>query len=240
MPKTTTDLNVKHFSRYGEFLTSFELSKHGWNVYSPIYDEYVDIIAHKVTCTKCDSNWELTPELVCQKCHMVVSTTQKNKIRAIKICAKCGHKNQGNVGLCGKCKNKELINRPTCPNEKCDGEIKLARFKCKCGSITYVSKFRTVQVKSSRLEFKNNKPVSYAVDMKPRDLITDKSHFYIWVCIDEKDVAHFLVMTVNDFIRIMGKSMQGISFLKDQDRQHFPYKDFGKWKECLNKFEKLD
>ncbi len=27
--KTTTDLSAKHFSRYGEFLVSFELSKHG-------------------------------------------------------------------------------------------------------------------------------------------------------------------------------------------------------------------
>ena len=38
--KTTTDLNTKHFSRYGEFLVSFELSKHGWNVYNPMYDEF--------------------------------------------------------------------------------------------------------------------------------------------------------------------------------------------------------
>lgn len=50
--KSTTDLNVKHFSRYGEFLVSFELSKHGWNVYSPMYDEYIDIIAHKYAFEK--------------------------------------------------------------------------------------------------------------------------------------------------------------------------------------------
>lgn len=54
--KKTSDLNVKHFSRYGEFLVSFELSKYGWNVYSPMYDEYIDIIAHKYSCSKCGKN----------------------------------------------------------------------------------------------------------------------------------------------------------------------------------------
>lgn len=42
--KSTTNLSAKHFSRYGEFLVSFELSKHGWNVYDPVYDEYIDLI----------------------------------------------------------------------------------------------------------------------------------------------------------------------------------------------------
>ena len=46
--KTTTDLSAKHFSRYGEFLASFELSKHGWDTYTPLYDEYVDLIIHKI------------------------------------------------------------------------------------------------------------------------------------------------------------------------------------------------
>jgi len=30
--KDVSELSEKHFSRYGEFLVSFELSKHGWNV----------------------------------------------------------------------------------------------------------------------------------------------------------------------------------------------------------------
>ena len=45
--KAATDLNTKHFSRYGEFLVSFELSKYGWNVYDPVYDEYIDLIINK-------------------------------------------------------------------------------------------------------------------------------------------------------------------------------------------------
>lgn len=51
--KTTTDLSTKHFSRYGEFLASFELSKHGWNMYNPVYDEYIDLLVHKHVC----KNW---------------------------------------------------------------------------------------------------------------------------------------------------------------------------------------
>ena len=62
--KTTTDLSPKHFSRYGEFLVSFELSKHGWNVYNPVYDEYIDLIIHKHICKDCSKNWNLTPALV--------------------------------------------------------------------------------------------------------------------------------------------------------------------------------
>lgn len=73
--KSTTDLSAKHFSRYGEFLTSFELSKHGWNVYNPVYDEYIDFIIHKHICKKCGSKWNLTPALVCNKCGKDFSKT---------------------------------------------------------------------------------------------------------------------------------------------------------------------
>ena len=88
-PKTTTDLNVKHFSRYGEFLVSFELSKHGWNVYNPMYDEYIDLLIHKYTCAKCGKNWNVTPSLKCSECDKDFSKTQKSRIIAKKICNKC-------------------------------------------------------------------------------------------------------------------------------------------------------
>ena len=39
--RTTVDLSAKHFSRYGEFLVSFELSKFGWNVYNPVYKVFL-------------------------------------------------------------------------------------------------------------------------------------------------------------------------------------------------------
>ena len=48
--RSAQNLTTKHFSRFGEFLVSFELSKHGWNVYNPVYDEYIDLIIHKHVC----------------------------------------------------------------------------------------------------------------------------------------------------------------------------------------------
>ncbi|MCK4351889.1 hypothetical protein KAW65_00595 [candidate division WOR-3 bacterium] len=237
--KTTTDLSTKHFSRYGEFLVSFELSKHGWNVYNPVYDEYIDLIIHKHVCKDCGRNWNLTPALVCKKCGKDFPKTQKNKIIAKKICNDCKHEMIGNKTKCEKCGSKNLINRPTC--DKCGGEVEMIAHSCDCGSKNYTTKFCSIQVKSSRIEYKNEKSKNtYAVDMKPRDLIKDKYHFYIWCLIDSNDKPHFLVMSVNDFKRVMGNSLKGISFFKDQDRQHFSAKDFGKWKEFINKFDKLE
>jgi hypothetical protein len=76
--------------------------------------------------------------------------------------------------------------------------------------------------------------------MKPKDLIRDGNHFYVWCLIGADDKPHFLVMSVQDFIDTMGDSLKGISFFKDQDRQHFSAKDFGKWDKFLNRFDKLE
>lgn len=239
--KLANELNVKHFSRYGEFLTSFELSKHGWNVYSPVYDEYIDFIIHKHVCKQCHSKWNLTPALVCKKCGKDFSKTQKNRIIPVKICTKCKLEMKGNKVKCDKCKNKGLNNRPTC--DKCKGEVEMIEHSCNCGSKNYHTKFRTVQVKSSRIETDKNSGKSkntYAVDMKPKDLLDDKYHFFVWCLLDEKDNPHFLVMSVEDFKKTMGKSIKGISFFKDQDRQHFSAKNFGKWNKFHNNFTILE
>lgn len=240
--KTTTDLNVKHFSRYGEFLVSFELSRRGWNVYSPMYDEYIDLIVHKYVCKKCGSNWRITPSLICEKCKKEFSTVTRKKIIARKICNRCKTEYTGNISKCKKCGTSghdNFINRPTCP--KCKGEVKLIYHSCSCGSNDYETKIRTIQVKSSRIEYKDGKSKNtYATDMKPRDMIKCKNHFFIWCCIDDNGKSNFLIMSVNDFIKTMGNSMKGISFLKDDDRQHFSSKDFGKWSKFLNKFENLE
>jgi len=237
--KTTTDLNPKHFSRYGEFLVSFELSKHGWNVYEPVYDEYIDFIVHKHVCRDCGKNWNLTPALVCKNCGKDFSKTQKNKIIPMKICSECNYEMIGNKTKCEECGSKNIINRPTC--DSCGGEVEMIDHTCACGSKNYETKFRTIQVKSSRIEYKNGKSKNtYAVDMKPKDLIKGDYHFFIWCLVDDDDRPHFLVMSVDDFKRVMGNSLKGTSFFKDQDRQHFSAKDFGKWGEFLNKFSKLE
>ena len=237
--KSASDLNPKHFSRYGEFLISFELLKYGWNVYEPVYDEYIDFVIHKHVCKKCGNRWNLTPKLVCKQCGKDFSKTQKNKIIARKICADCGHVMVGNKTKCDKCGSKNLINRPTC--DVCDGEVEMIDHTCECGSKDYITKFRTIQVKSSRIEYKDGKTKNtFAVDMKPRDLIKDNYHFYIWCLVGADDKPHFLVMSVADFERVMGNSLKGTSFFKDQDRQHFGARDFGKWREFYNHFDKLE
>lgn len=241
--KTTTDLNVKHFSRYGEFLVSFELSKYGWNVYSPMYDEYIDIIAHKYACKKCGKNWAITPALRCSECNKDFSKTQKNKVIAKKICNKCKKEYVGNVSKCKNCGNsghENFTNKPTC--DKCGGEVKIENYECECGSKEYITKFRSIQVKSSRVEKKKDgtSKNTYAIDHKPRDMITCENHFFIWCLIDDNDKPNFLVMNVQDFIETMGNSMKGISYLKDQDRQHFSSINYGRWAKFQNKFDKLE
>ncbi|MBA7509702.1 hypothetical protein ES705_01666 [subsurface metagenome] len=235
-----SELSEKHFSRYGEFLVSFELSKYGWNIYNPVYDEYIDFIIHKFICKDCGKLWNQTPALVCKNCGKDFSKSLKKDIIAKKICRDCGHEMIGNKILCSNCKSRELLNKPTC--DDCDGEIEMIKYTCECGSSNYETKFRTIQVKSSRIEIdkktgKNKN--TYAVDMKPRDLIKGK-HYFIWCLIDTKDMPHFLVMSVKDFEETMGNSLKGISFFKDQDRQHFSASNFGKWGKFLDKFEKLD
>ena len=118
---------------------------------------------------------------------------------------------------------------------------KIVNFVCSCGTKKYNTKFKTIQVKSSRVEYKNGKSKNtYAVDHKPRDMIDCKNHFFIWCLIDDNDKPNFLVMAVKDFIDTMGNSMKGISFLKDQDRQHFSSKTFGKWAKFKDTFNKLE
>lgn len=114
---------------------------------------------------------------------------------------------------------------------------------CECGSTDFDTKFRTIQVKSSRIEYDSQTGISkntYAVDMKPKDLIEDGLHFFIWCLVDDDDRPSFLVMSVKEFMEVMQESLNGISFFKDQDRQHFSSKDFGKWEQFLNSFDKLE
>ena len=197
------------------------------------------MIIHKHVCEDCGKNWNLTPALACKKCGKDFSKTQKNKIIAKKLCSKCQKVMIGNKTKCAKCQSEALINQPSC--DKCNGEIEMIDHSCNCGSKKYITKFRTIQVKSSRIEYKDGKSKNtYAVDMKPKDLIKDKYHFYIWCLTNNADKASFLVLAVNDFVKTMGDSLKGISFFKDQDRQHFSSKDFGKWKNFLNRFDKLE
>ena len=241
--KKTRDLNEKHFSRYGEFLVSFELSKFGWDVYHPLYDEYIDILGHKYACAKCGKNWKITPALKCKSCGKDFSKSEKKNIKVIKVCCRCGQKHYGQQNFCDRCSATgavNFLNKPGC--DVCGDEVEILSYSCaNCGSPDYIEKFCTIQVKSSRIEYKKEKSKgTFAVDHKPRDLIESNHHFFIWCLIDDNDKASFLVMSVKEFKITMRSSINSVAFLKDQDRQHFSSKDFGKWKEYLNKFDKLD
>ncbi len=236
--KSTTDLSAKHFSRYGEFLASFELSKYGWNVYNPVYDEYIDLLIHKVVCKNCGAIYNTNPKLICNNCGASISSSDRKNIKANGKCLDCGNFfNKGNKKYCPKCKSENVANFPTCPICK-KGMIEIEPSDCEeCGSNEYIEKFRTVQVKASRLETDKN---SYAVDLKPRDLEQGRNHHYIWVCIDENDLPHFLVVPIKEFEKNAQNMINSTSFLKDQGREHFHAKTFGKWESYLNSFELLE
>jgi len=236
--KTTTDLNAKHFSRYGEFLASFELSKHGWDTYTPIYDEYIDIMIHKIICKKCGQAWNTNPKLICNHCKKEITSSNKSKIIAYGKCLKCGHNfHKKNQRKCPKCKSNVLESIPNCPFCK-TGTVTIEDTDCKkCGHREHIEKFRTIQVKASRIETRGN---SYAVDLKSRDLMQGNNHFYIWVCIDEDERPQFIVIPIRKFEEEAKSFISSTSFLKDQGREHFSAKSFGKWKKFLNKFEVLE
>lgn len=235
--KNTTDLSVKHFSRYGEFLASFELSKYGWDIYTPVYDEYVDLMIHKIVCKSCKKTWNTNPKKVCNHCKKEITSSNKKNIKANGKCLDCGHfflkQNKKN---CVKCNSENIENMPTCPH--CNkGIIKIEESVCECGSKEHTEKFKTIQVKASRLE-KNG--LSYAVDLRPKDLTQGINHFYVWVCLDNEEKPHFLVISIKDFEKNAENFLKSTSFLKEEGREHFNAKNFGKWNKFLNKFDLLE
>lgn len=236
--KRTADLSEKHFSRYGEFLASFELSKYGWDNYTPVYDEYTDLLIHKVVCKDCKKPWNTNPKLRCDNCKREITSSNKKDIVANGKCNNCKKIFlKKSLSKCPHCKSQDVDSIPTCPFCK-KGRVKIDENACPhCGSKNHSEKFRTVQVKASRIEARGN---SYAVDLRPRDLAQGDFHCYIWVCIDEEDKAHFLVIPLKDFGKESKNFLNSTSFVKDQGREHFNAKTFGKWSKYLNKFNLLE
>lgn len=238
--KTTKkqSLSVKHFSRYGEFLASFELSKFQWDTFTPVYDEYIDLYIHKVVCKKCNSKWDTSPSLICNKCKKEVSSSNKKNIKALGICSKCKHEfSTTRLRKCPKCKSSDYNNKAGCPFGRCKGKIEIRTHSCKCGSQKFESKVRTVQVKSSNLE---NNGRSYAVDLRPKDLTQGEHHFYVWVCVDPNGKNNFIVISIKEFEKISKSFINSTSFLKDEGREHFSSTTFGKFAPYLNAFDKLE
>lgn len=125
----------RDFSEYCEYVVAFKLQELGWQIYQPLSDRYIDIVAFK-----------------------------------------------------------ELNGKPV---------------------------FRTIQVKGSRIE-KEGKQSSYGLTHKPKDLMHDPAHFFIWLFYNENEHEQFVVLSVSDFIELMGENFfKSMSWRKGNCRMHF-------------------
>ncbi len=144
----------RDFSEYCEYIVAFKLQERGWEVYQPLSDRYIDIVA----------------------------------IREIN--------------------GKQII--------------------------------RTIQVKGSRIE-KEGTQLSYGLTHKPKDLMHDSAHFFIWLFYDKDEKENFIIISISDFIRLMGKHFfKSMSWRKGNCRIHFSADiQKTKLKEHLNKWDNL-
>jgi len=144
----------RDFSEYCEYVTAFKLQELGWEVYQPLLDRYIDIVAVK------------------------------------------------------KLTGKEII--------------------------------RTIQVKGSRIE-KEGAQLTYGLTHKPKDLMHDPAHFFIWLFYDKEEKENFIILSVSDFIELMGLDFfKSMSWRKGNCRIHFSADiQNNKLKDYLNKWDNL-
>jgi len=138
----------RDFSEYCEYVVAFKLQELGWEVYQPLSDRYIDIIAIK-------------------------------KVNGRKI-------------------------------------------------------MRTIQVKEGT-------QLSYGLTHKPKDLMHDQAHFFIWLFYDKEEKENFVILSVSNFIELMGKSFfKSMSWRKGNCRIHFSADiQNNKIKNYLNKWDNL-
>lgn len=144
----------RDFSEYCEYVVAFKLQELGWEIYQPLLDRYIDIVAVK------------------------------------------------------KINGKEIM--------------------------------RTMQVKGSRIE-KEGAQLSYGLTHKPKDLMHDPAHFFIWLFYDKEEKENFIILSVSDFIELMRLSFfKSMSWRKGNCRIHFSADiQNNKLKNYLNKWENL-
>lgn len=224
------DFKVGQFGKIGEHMVGYELSKRGWIIFYPPYDERTDIVAMKFRCKKCKENWLnehrvacLNPE--CREFEKPIKSINSGTNYKNKICKKCGHierRTESNAqrSICSKCKGR-LEETALCP--KCHKEIKVLEKNCsnpECDSKKYEVVFRSIQVKSSHLVDGGR---NIAFNFKYQDLITDKKHFF--VVYNRRIVGgverHFYwVLTKRDFLKV--KNTNTIAFnIYQNDRGHY-------------------
>lgn len=144
----------RDFSEYCEYVVAFKLQELGWEVYQPLSDRYIDIVALK------------------------------------------------------EINGKQVM--------------------------------RTIQVKGSRIE-KEGAQLSYGLTHKPKDLMHDSAHFFIWLFYDKEEKENFIVLSVSDFVELMGLGFfKSMSWRKGNCRIHFTADiQNNRLKNYLNKWNNL-
>jgi len=222
-----SEIKVGQFGKIGENMVAFELSKRGWIVFLPPYDERVDIVAMKFICTECNSIWNVTHNLQCsnpqcenyneipkskiiksKKCSSCQTIFNRNEIASQEtICPNCNTNTLDEIALCNVCNNEVTVKQNNCTNPTCN-------------SLNYRIVFRSIQVKSTHY-VDNGKNLGF--NFKYQDLLDDDRHFFIVYLRDIKDCKethHYWVMSKDDFRSI--KNIETVSFkIYQNDRGHY-------------------
>ena len=230
------DFKVGQFGKIGENMVAFELSKRGWIVFLPPYDERVDILAMKFICAECGSPWDNTHTIHCINIncenYKIIKTT---KIEKAKKCRNCGEvftrndvSSQSNT--CPVCKTNTLEEFPIC--NLCDNPVAVKENMCKnpqCNSTEYKIIFRSVQVKSTHLVDEGR---NLGFNFKYQDLLSDDRHFFVVYLRDQENCVEkhrYWVMNENDFKTI--KKIETVSFkIYQNDRGHYDPSSLDKFK----------
>ncbi len=229
------EFKVGQFGKIGEHMVGFELSKRGWIIFYPPYDERTDIVALKFRCKKCKSVWD-NKHIVsclnknCPEFEKEINSINSKKQYKNKHCVNCGYVEKrtdknAQISICRKC-NGKLEEVALCP--KCYKEIEIFSKNCSqypdCDSIEYELIFRSIQVKSSHL-VDNERNIGF--NFKFQDLINNPCHFFIVYnrqIIKNVERHLYWVLSVKDFLRI--KNTNTVSFkIYQNDRGHYPLRD---------------
>ncbi len=224
------DFKVGQFGKIGEHMVGFELSKRGWIIFYPPYDERTDIVAMKFRCKKCKSSWLNEHRIAClnsncSEFEKTIKSINSGTSYKNKICKKCGYlekrtKDNSQKSKCSKC-DGDLEEVALCP--KCKKPIGVLGKNCsnlECDSNDYEVLFRSIQVKSSHL-VDNGKKIGF--NFKYQDLIEDDRHFFVVYnrrIVNGVERHFYWVLTKDDFKKI--KNLNTTAFkIYQNDRGHY-------------------
>lgn len=243
-----SDFKVGQFGKIGEHMVGFELSKRGWIIFYPPYDERTDIVAMKFRCKKCKSAWLNEHRISClnQKCSKFEipikginsGTSYKNK-----ICQKCSHieKRTGDNSQKSKCSKCGGVLEEFALCLECKKPIEILGKNCsnsQCDSKEYEVLFRSIQVKSSHL-VDGGKNIAF--NFKYQDLIDDDRHFFVVYnrrIVNGVERHFYWILTKEDFKKI--KNINTTAFkVYQNDRGHYSPKILEEYRFKEEEFYKL-